>query len=232
MKQKGLLIFSLGLNLVFILGLCSILYVFDGFEKLARKLRYMPINNHYAASVQTLESYPIVKNQIVMLGNSLTAGGQWHELLSRNDVINRGIPGETVDGILARIDDIVLRQPKLVVLMIGINDLTVRGRSAEEVYSFYEKVIKRFQSEKIPVLVQSTLLIHKQERVNGQILELNQKLEAYCISSQANWLNLNKVLAPKGELDVQYSYDDLHLNAQGYRVWAEELKIWLHANNF
>ncbi len=232
MKQKGLLYFSSAINLLFISGLLIIAFSFGGFEKLMRKLRYYPINTHYAASVKTLESYPVVENQIVMLGNSLTAGGQWHELLGRKDIINRGIPGETADGILARISDIINRKPKLVIVMVGINDLTVRGRSADEVFGFYEKIINNLSQAKIPVLVQSTLLIHGQNEVNKKIISLNNKLQSFCQSSNQNWLDLNKSLSPAGELDVKYSYDDLHLNAQGYEVWASELKNWLLVNKF
>ena len=50
---------------------------------------------------QTLfESLPTSPEDIVMLGNSITDGGEWAEILDNVHVKNRGISGDTTDGVL------------------------------------------------------------------------------------------------------------------------------------
>ena len=46
------------------------------------------------------------KYKIVMLGDSITDEGQWDELLNNSKVQNRGISGDTTDGVLDRLDSI------------------------------------------------------------------------------------------------------------------------------
>lgn len=43
------------------------------------------------------------KDKIVFIGDSITDGGEWNELLGRNDVVNRGIIGDTTNGVLNRL---------------------------------------------------------------------------------------------------------------------------------
>ena len=62
---------------------------------------------------------------IVMLGNSLTEfGGDWSKRLGFKHVRNRGIAGDNVDGVLNRLDAILSKKPKAILLMIGINDIS------------------------------------------------------------------------------------------------------------
>ena len=54
---------------------------------------------------------------IVMLGNSLTEfGGDWSKRLGLKHVRNRGIAGDNVDGILNRLDAILSKKPKAILL--------------------------------------------------------------------------------------------------------------------
>ena len=59
----------------------------------------------------------------VMLGDSLTEGIDWRELFPDVKILNRGIGGDTSAGVLNRLDEVIGRHPKIVVLMIGANDL-------------------------------------------------------------------------------------------------------------
>ena len=58
------------------------------------------------------------------MGNSITAGGgNWSLRLDYPNIKNRGIGGDTTDGVLARLDEVIYFQPEAVFLLIGINDL-------------------------------------------------------------------------------------------------------------
>src|SRR5215468_11507810 len=59
----------------------------------------------------------------VMLGDSHIEGIDWRELFPDVKILNRGISGDTSAGVLNRLDEVIGRHPKIVVLMIGANDL-------------------------------------------------------------------------------------------------------------
>ena len=85
-------------------------------------------------------------SDIVMLGNSLTEfGGDWSKRLGIKHVRNRGIMGDNVDGVLNRLDDILAKKPKAIVLMIGINDLS-QDQTAEQVFVKYQHLIDKIWS--------------------------------------------------------------------------------------
>src|SRR5215510_8213218 len=65
----------------------------------------------------------------VVLGDSLTERGEWWELHGR-PVANRGIAGDTVEDVRARLGDVVAFEPRVVFVLVGVNDL-LAGASPE-----------------------------------------------------------------------------------------------------
>src|SRR3954464_460041 len=47
------------------------------------------------------------KAEVVMIGDSLTDGGEWAELFPQQDIVNRGIDSDTTHGVLARLDTLL-----------------------------------------------------------------------------------------------------------------------------
>ena len=79
---------------------------------------------NYKKVIEEFKEKPLNLNDIVFLGNSITAGGNdWSERLNIPNIKNRGIGGDTTDGVIARLDEIIYFKPKAVFLLIGINDL-------------------------------------------------------------------------------------------------------------
>ena len=62
---------------------------------------------------------------VVMLGDSITEGGIWNEWFPNQNILNRGIGGETAPQVLARTHT-AISEPKAVFLLKGTNDLTLR----------------------------------------------------------------------------------------------------------
>lgn len=58
------------------------------------------------------EVLPTSKKDIIFLGNSITNGGEWAELLGNPHVKNRGISGDRADTMLDRLHVITKGQPK------------------------------------------------------------------------------------------------------------------------
>ena len=164
------------------------------------------------------------KYETMMLGDSITDEGQWDELLNNNKVQNRGISGDTTDGVLDRLNS-VNKNIKQVFIMIGVNDI-MRGKSVDEIYANYLKIIQIFKEKNIKIHIQSTLYIGETRKAdfNPKVEELNKRLEKYASENKITFINLNPIFAPNKVLKKEFTFDDLHLNGIAYKLWTQEIK--------
>jgi lysophospholipase L1-like esterase len=159
---------------------------------------------------------------VVMLGDSLTAAGEWRELLDGADVVNRGIDGDRTDDALARLDTVTASNPRAVFVMLGTNDLA-SGRPLDAVLADYRRIVGSLHAAGIAVVIQSTLECSR--RVCGARLEairaLNEGLRELAGRSGSAWIDLNATLAtPSQGLRAEHTWDGVHLTASGYAAWA------------
>jgi len=189
--------------------------------------------NNFALQVEKFKSYPNAKTDIIFLGNSITAGVDWMELLGNHHVRNRGISGDITFGILERLDEVIEGKPAKVFILIGINDIS-RNIPDSFILRNYQLMIDRIQksspSTKIyfhtlmPVNNEFTQFknhYNKDEHilfVNEELKKLAAKGKVTVIDLYPHFLNADK------KLDKKYTIDGLHLNAAGYKVWADVLK--------
>ncbi|BAK74526.1 MULTISPECIES: GDSL-type esterase/lipase family protein [Arcobacter] len=181
-----------------------------------------PYYKHKKSQFEMLQNND--KYETMMLGDSITDEGRWDELLNNDKVQNRGISGDTTNGVLERLDSIN-KNIKQVFIMIGVNDI-MRGKEVDEVYNNYLKIIKTFKDKNIKVYIQSTLFIgeRRMENFNFKVEELNKRLEKYAKENHITFINLNPIFAPKKVLEKKFTFDDLHLNGSAYELWAKEIK--------
>ena len=164
------------------------------------------------------------KYKTVMIGDSITDGGLWNELLNNDLIQNRGIAGDTTDGVLDRLDS-VNKNLKQAFIMIGINDF-FQEKSVDYVFSNYLKIIENLQQKGIKVYIQSTLFVgeSKPAKYNQKVEALNEKLKSYAKENSLIFIDLNKILAPNKTLKNDFSSDELHLNGKAYKLWTQEIK--------
>ena len=163
-----------------------------------------------------------VHADVVMLGDSLTEGAGWRAMLPGIDVTNQGIVGDTTVGLLLRIDLAKRASPRVVALMIGVNDL-LTDQPVDEVHARYAKAISELASPGRCIIVQSTLLTRRGATVNAAISHLNQRLAQTCAEGKCSFVDLNADLAPDGELASDATVDGIHLTARGYTLWRDAL---------
>ena len=65
---------------------------------------------YYARRATLFEQLPVGKKDIIMLGNSLTDGAEWNELMRNSHVKNRGIVGDIIQGYYERMEPILKGQ--------------------------------------------------------------------------------------------------------------------------
>lgn len=159
---------------------------------------------------------------VVMVGDSLTDYAEWSEMFPDVAIVNRGIAGDTTEGLLERLDSVIATGADIALIMIGVNDIGP-GVSAEQIYLNYEKIVLRLLENGIQPCIQSTLLVGRtQHGKNPVIAALNKRLVALAEREKLTYIDLNARIAPSGELETQYaSGDSVHLNAKGYAVWRE-----------
>ena len=196
-------------------------------EKKNKKENYRILNKEYA-----------LKNQTVLLGDSITDFFNWYELfydfskISGQAVYNRGISGDTTDRLLERLNENVLNiEPKNVVLLIGTNDI---GRELPLSMSV-ENVSKIIENTKkvcpdINFILQAVYPINRgmrdkfEKRSNEKIDIMNKEFIKLSEKYDCVWLDItDKLKDETGNLKKEYTYDGLHLNANAYKIVAENI---------
>jgi lysophospholipase L1-like esterase len=188
---------------------------------------------HYLNRVALFKQEPIVKGKIIMLGNSITEGGDWKKLLKDSTIINRGISGDVTFGVLNRIDDIIQRQPSKVFLLLGINDLS-RNTPNEIIIENLLAIASKIKSgsPSTEIFVQSILPtndsfknLNDNFRGKGShIMLINTQLKRMAERMKFTYIDLHTKFLGNEGMDAKYTNDGLHLNALGYQLWVSILR--------
>ncbi len=160
---------------------------------------------------------------VVFLGDSITDGGRWAELYPGLSIRNMGIPGDTVAGVLDRLEQVTALRPRLVMLMIGTNDLGA-GKAAPEVVEGVGRILAglREQSPQTRVVLQSVL--PRSRDYADRVAATNQGLRRVAQQFGAEYLDLHTRFADEnGAIRREFTNDDLHLLGSGYRVWGQAI---------
>jgi lysophospholipase L1-like esterase len=196
--------------------------------------------NNFALKVEQFRAYPNSDKDIIFLGNSITAGVDWMELLGRSDVRNRGISGDISFGILERLGEVTEGKPAKVFLLIGINDIS-RNIPDSFVVANYRKIIQRIKAEspKTKIYFHTLLPVNNEftqfknhYNKDEHILYVNEELKKLGAKEKITVIDLYPhFLGEDGKLKKQFTVDGLHLTAEGYKLWADVLKKGRYLEN-
>lgn len=196
-----------------------------------------PVAPVYKAKVQHFKTLPVKENDIVFLGNSITAGVDWAELLNDTKIKNRGIGGDNTFGLLERLSDITQGKPSKLFIMIGTNDLSAKI-PADIILKNYETIISRIKKEtpgteifvQAVLPINNTILKNKRTDKVAQILVVNSALKKLAKKMEVTFIDLYPYFSDgDNALIAGYTYDGLHLNINGYLLWR---KILIEKNFF
>lgn len=201
--------------------------------------KFQPPSRYWTQRASLFDMLPVTQEDIVFLGNSITDGGEWAELLSDPRMKNRGISGDVVPGIIERLASVTDGKPAKIFLLIGINDVAA-GRSVDKIASGYEKLVKeiRERSPETRLFLQSVMPIDMREGLwknlegkENMLPELNKRIKAIAEANGAVYIDLWPALADEeGRLRKEYSNDGLHLLGHGYLAWLMELRPYINEN--
>lgn len=174
--------------------------------------------------------------KIILFGDSITAGwseeGISDELTRRvaqafpeDNVINAGIPGDTTEDALKRIEEHVLKHnPDIVTLFFGANDVATHRLVTRQKYiANMDKLISDIGREKVIVFgtAHTVQKVRKFDRPTARIEKYVASLEEFCQEGNLPFINvLNQMRALQRE-DDWIQPDGLHFSTYGYEQLAK-----------
>lgn len=181
---------------------------------------------------------------IVLVGDSLTNEFPIHEMMALCGdnrlfhIHNRGIGGDTTDGVLRRMAESIWDlNPGKVFLLIGTNDLAAADATPEGIAANIHTILEQTKAHcpQTAFTVLSLYPVNAREeegmdsltvgcRTNSRIRAVNCALEKISRDAGAAYLDLHALLADeRGNLRREYTREGLHLTPAGYAVVFEAL---------
>ena len=145
----------------------------------------------------------------------------WDAWFQQLPALNRGISGDTTEDILARLDS-AIDQPAAVSLLIGTNDLHSLPmlRDLDGVASRLREILRRIQeaAPDTPIFLNSVM--PRTAWFAPRLKDLNERYRRIAEQMGVTYVDLWPALAKDDALRKEFSYDNLHLSAEGYRAWS------------
>ena len=196
-----------------------------GQEAVSTKPQYL-YNPNYELEIGKYKNYKMKQADIVMLGNSLTHGINWNEFLDRTSISEQGIPSDITEGILNRMEYVYKVNPKICFIMVGVNDIFA-WIPIETVFTNYKSIIEKLKAKNIIPVVQLVLYAGEVNpnsvNRNVEITKLNKLLSNYAKQNKIEIINLNRRMSKSNFLKNDLTYDGIHLNGAGFKLWGKEV---------
>jgi lysophospholipase L1-like esterase len=183
-----------------------------------------------------VRTLPEREGDVLLLGDSIIAGGQWGELFPQ--VRNRGLGFETTDGLLGRLDAVLRPGARKVLVQVGTNDLSSET-SVDAIVENYRTILARIRQScphaevgavsvlPINTAIDDNYLTRRKQKL---IPVLNAAIRELCRQTGATFVDVYNVFTNgRGELDERYTFDGLHLSQRGYGVFYTAMRPHLSA---
>lgn len=167
-------------------------------------------------------------SSVVFIGDSITEGFLVTEIFGPK-AKNQGISANTTRHILLRLEPIINLRPKKIVLNIGVNDLR-EDVPQDTIVDNFRRILMRIRngSPKTDIIVNSVFPTSGDYFfVQPKILTLNESIKAYCQEQGFTFVDVYSDLVKNNQLDSSFTYDGIHLNGKGYKVWAVKIASFL-----
>jgi len=168
------------------------------------------------------------KADIAFFGDSLTYYGDFSSVFPDKVVCNLGLRGDTIQGMIERVELVKMLDPQKLFLMAGTND--VATSSLGEFKKWYESLIKVL-IDNIPnaeLVVFNMLPVDDVDFTiscnNEQIMKCNEAISSLCIAYGLRYVDIFNVYARYGKLPKEMTKDGIHLIQREYVKWYSVLQ--------
>ena len=169
----------------------------------------------------------VQRKDIVMIGDSLTEFFDWQGRFPRQRVLNLGIAGEPVEGLLRRVSCMhdAIARADLILVMSGINNIAMGDY---DIIPKYEKVLNTIISDftGAEIVIQSVLPVRLSWLANAEIERINSGLAQIARKMDILYFDLYSLFVDaRGKPIADYlSEDGVHLSDRGYEVWSAAIE--------
>lgn len=195
----------------------------------------LPFYEMRLATFHVLREEASHRNAVIFAGDSLTNAFEWSEFFHHGRdtlLLNRGVSGVGVEFLSDHFEVIFLPgcAVQKVFIMIGVNDIRAKTFEMEPFIRAYhtlmDQLLTHFDREQI--YIQSILPVRVDGIPQALIPVANARIQSLAEAKGLCYINLFHTLADEqGYLDEKYTLGGVHLSAQGYRLWMEELRPYL-----
>ena len=164
---------------------------------------------------------------LLFIGDSLIAYQDWQQVFPDLACINLGVPGETVDELVASLPSITERYPgaEAIIIMIGTNNLVM---SDFTLLSSYQELLDILQDHypETNVYVTSLLPLRLSWLAPDTAARLNKALQGLTDNAACHYVDLHTPFMTAGA--AAFLEDGVHLSEVGYGLWCDVLKPLLN----
>ena len=197
---------------------------------------------------------PQKKTKVIFFGDSITelgvkAGGYVTKVDSMSkaegkgneyDFVGAGVSGNKVYDLYLRLeDDVLSKNPDLVVIYIGVNDVWHKatsgtGTDADKFEKFYSAILKKLKDKNIKAILCTPAAIGEKTDFSNQqdgdlnkysniIRDIAKKNSLPLVDLRQKFLDYNKANNPDNKEKDILTYDRVHLNARGNQLVADAM---------
>ena len=174
-----------------------------------------------------------MKGQIVFAGSSLMEQFPIEEMAQRLPnrpvVYNRGIGGDTIDGLDGRLNAAVIDlAPRKLFINIGTNDISAENYVRENMLAKYRALLEKIRAAlpETKIIIMSYYPVNRTDkfvttwfraRTNQEIDAVNAELKLMAEDMGLGYVNVTDCLRDEnGDLIAEYSIDGMHMLPEGY----------------
>ena len=185
--------------------------------------------------------YPIDGEDIVLVGNQLIGGAEWHELLGNANVKARNSWADVVDGLPSLAKSVAQKAPKKIVLLPSYNGKNLeKGHNlsgafnADSIVAYVDQAIKNIKevSPNTEIVLQSLIPVNstyeKYADFKGsakKVKAANKKLQKLAKKHNIQWVDVYPAMIDEnGDLKAEFTNDGFKLMGKGYTAWGNVLK--------
>ncbi len=164
---------------------------------------------------------------ILLIGDSLVEYFDWQERFPDHNIVNLGVAGESVEGLLSRTAHIKDNCPEadIIFIMSGINNVAMGDLDFAGPYRIILEKLAGFYPD-AGIYVHSLLPVRVDFISDDSIRSINSILRTMAHETGAAYLDIySRFVDTQGRPIREYLMDDgVHLSAQGYIVWSNLLE--------
>jgi len=165
---------------------------------------------------------------IVMFGDSHTAGVKWNSLIDGYSVKTIGRGGFNTDQLKGLITNSIDYKPKFVFILCGSNDIGSRCFNIDNTIANFKCMADALRGNNITPVFQKLFYQVNNPGFNAVIDTINMRLLSFCKNENIDFLDITDGMMDSTGLRKTMTRDGLaHLNEDGYKVWSKWINYYL-----